>query len=76
MTDKKLDTAARMPERVCPICGRFYREHPALSRKDSTAEICPECGIREALESLGCDADDQEKILDTIHRHTSQHSEC
>lgn len=72
MTDKKLDTAAPMPERVCPICGRFYREHPALSRKDNTTEICPECGIREALESLGCNPDDQEKILETIRRHQPQ----
>ncbi len=37
---------------VCPICGRAYSEPPALSRKDSTTEICPECGMMEALAAI------------------------
>lgn len=37
-------------ERVCPICNRTYTEHPAISRKDNKTEICPKCGIDEAME--------------------------
>jgi hypothetical protein len=35
---------------VCPICNQDYSSYPAISRKDNKTEICPECGIREALE--------------------------
>lgn len=37
------------PYPVCPICNRDYSEHPAISRKDNKTEICPNCGIKEAL---------------------------
>ena len=36
--------------RVCPECGQAYSEPPALSRKDNRKEICPICGMLEALE--------------------------
>lgn len=36
--------------RVCPECGQAYSEPPALSRKDNRTEICPICGMLEALE--------------------------
>ena len=55
--------------RICPICGQEYTGAPALSRKDNETLICPDCGTREALESLGVDSIEQEKILDTIHRN-------
>ena len=35
---------------ICPVCGREYDGYPALSRKDNKTEICPDCGLREALE--------------------------
>ena len=54
--------------RVCPRCGRTYSGVPALSRMDNETLICPDCGTREALESIGVDADEQEQILETIHR--------
>ena len=54
--------------RTCPLCGKTYRERPALSRKDNQTLICPDCGTREALESIGVGPEDQEKILETIHR--------
>lgn len=38
--------------KTCPICGRKYKERPAISRKDNKTEICPECGMVEALVSL------------------------
>lgn len=37
--------------RICPKCGKCYDEHPALSRKDNRTEICPMCGMQEAIEA-------------------------
>ena len=56
-------------ERTCPICGRSYTGHPALSRTDNETLICPDCGTRQALASIGVDEKEQEEILDTIHRN-------
>ena len=56
--------------RACPICGREYSEHPALSRVDGLTLICPDCGIREALESIGVKEEERERILEIIHRET------
>ena len=53
---------------VCPKCGQPYKGRPALSRKDNKTLICPDCGVREALESIGVDVNEQEAILATIHR--------
>lgn len=55
------------PVRVCPLCGRVYGEFPALSRTDNKTLICPDCGTRQALESIGVSAEEQEKIIDIIH---------
>lgn len=38
--------------RTCPICGRIYKDYPALSRRDNTTEICPQCGVKEALDDF------------------------
>ena len=35
----------------CPKCKKEFTEHPALSREDNETEVCPECGIKEALEA-------------------------
>ena len=53
--------------RTCPICGKQYSEHPALSRVDGVTLICPDCGTREALESIGVSKEQQDKILGIIH---------
>jgi len=37
---------------ICPKCGRLYNEHSAISRRDGKTNICPECGVREALEDF------------------------
>ena len=58
--------------KTCPCCGKIYSEPSALSRSDGVTAICPDCGTREALESIGIDVEEQEKILDTIHQHTGQ----
>lgn len=57
---------------TCPRCGMSYIGHPALSRKDNQTLICPDCGTREALESIGVDEKEQEEILETIHRSMNQ----
>lgn len=62
----KIDTNARI--KICPRCGNAYHGAPALSRADNETLICPDCGTREALESIGVDEKEQESILATIHR--------
>ena len=58
--------------RICPLCGKTNSDPPALSRTDNETPICPDCGTRQALESIGVSADEQEKIIDTIHRSRQQ----
>lgn len=53
---------------VCPRCGQTYGERPAVSRVDGMTPICPDCGTREALESIGVGRKEQDSILATIHR--------
>ena len=38
--------------RICPVCGKAYSEHPAISRKDNKTEICSKCGTIEAVEEF------------------------
>ncbi len=52
---------------VCPRCGKEYTGRPALSRADNQTPLCPDCGTREALESIGIDTAEQDKILKAIH---------
>lgn len=54
-------------KRTCPKCGRTYTERPALSHYDNDTIICPDCGTREALESIGVGREEQDKILGIIH---------
>lgn len=54
--------------KTCPCCGKIYSEPSALSRSDGVTAICPDCGTREALESIGVAEEEQEKILDIIHQ--------
>ena len=49
--------------RKCPVCGREYSEPSALSRVDNETEICPECGIREALQAAGIGQEKQNEII-------------
>ncbi len=55
---------------VCPICGQHYIGYPALSRTDNETLICPDCGVRQALASIGVKPEEQEQILDVIHGHS------
>lgn len=63
-------TEKRSPA-ICPLCGASYDAPPALSRADGKSLICPDCGIREALTTIGKTPEEQEKILAIIHDHVS-----
>lgn len=54
---------------ICPKCGQVYSKPPSLSRMDNKTLICPDCGTREALATLGIDIEEQEEILKVIHRN-------
>lgn len=53
--------------RVCPICGEIYTGVPALSRVDNKTNICPDCGTRQALNSIGMGAEEQRRVFILIH---------
>lgn len=52
--------------KVCPLCGKDYKGHPAISRVDNQTPICPTCGTRQALEGLGLKPDEIDKIIQSI----------
>lgn len=60
--------------KTCPRCGAVYGGASALSRQDNATPICPDCGTREALESIGVGAEEQESILNTIRRSQRERS--
>lgn len=38
--------------KICPECGQQYGTRPAVSRKDRKTEICPDCGTKQALDTV------------------------
>lgn len=55
--------------RVCPACNAEYVKRPAVSRVDGRL-ICPECGIREALDSIGItEKADQDHVIELIKEY-------
>ncbi len=51
--------------KICPICGERYTGRAALSRTDNKTEICPNCGTRQALETIGVfNRADQDHIME------------
>ena len=68
-----MKTTNQVRERICPHCGKVYKSIPSLSRVDGETLICPDCGIREALNSLDISNEEQEQILEAIHRSGSSH---
>ena len=44
------DSKAVQKRHKCPRCGKYYIGYPALSRKDNKTNICPECGVAEAID--------------------------
>lgn len=61
-----------MESNICPKCGKPYTEPSALSRKDNKTEICPDCGIREAMEIAGFSESQQEELIEILHKHTKE----
>jgi hydrogenase maturation factor HypF (carbamoyltransferase family) len=54
---------------ICPRCHKPYRDRPALSRLDNETLICPDCGAREALAYIGVNAQEQDEIIEAMHRY-------
>jgi RNA polymerase subunit RPABC4/transcription elongation factor Spt4 len=53
--DKVLNHLTKLIEdtaKECPHCGNPLTDFPALSRADNKTEICPSCGVREAMEAM------------------------
>ena len=67
-----LEEAGMTETKVCPLCGKAYTGHPALSRKDNTTPICPDCGTLEALEAAGIPKEKQEKVLEIIREKLAE----
>ena len=65
---KMKNTTTCIKQRMCPLCGTIYNRHPALSRKDNKTHICPDCGTREALTAMGISKEEQDKIIQNIHK--------
>lgn len=63
---------SEIPEAICPKCGKPYRAPSAISRADNRTPICPECGIREALDSIGCSQEEQDHILGLIREYEAR----
>ncbi len=53
---------------LCPKCGKSVDGYPAVSRVDGLP-ICSDCGTREALESIGVYAAEQDRIIELIHKN-------
>lgn len=59
----------KIKEKICPVCGQKYNAPAAVSRIDNRTLICPNCGTRQALSSIGVPPEEQEKILEIIRRN-------
>ena len=57
---------------TCPLCGNIYFEPPALSRTDGKTALCPDCGIRQSLDSIKVPREEQDKIISIIHQHINR----
>ena len=66
---------ARINGRVCPLCQNIYYEPSALSRSDNKTEICADCSTRQALFTFGIDEEEQNAILEIIHRYRSKEND-
>ena len=58
---------------ICPVCGKDYDGHPAISRKDNKSEICSNCGVGEAfmdfIEHQDKTKDLSESVITFIETH-------
>ena len=56
-----------MQIRYCPFCGGEFTDPPVLSRTDNETEICPDCGMREALRAAGFSDEVTGRMLEDIN---------
>ncbi len=47
-----MNIKAAQKRRKRPKCGKYYVGYPALSREDNKTEVCPDCGLKEAIEAI------------------------
>ncbi len=59
-------TAYSSGEKICPRCGQIYRTRSAIAR-DGSGDICPDCGIFDALDSIGMGKTKQQEILMIVY---------
>lgn len=76
MKNRKKRYPLSLPESICPICGKAYRDYPALSRVDNMTEICPECGTVQGLEACGVDYETIKSVLQEIHKTFNESDRC
>ena len=70
---QKWNGGHEMKTNTCPKCGHTYQGYPALSRVDNRTKICPDCGIREAMEDAGIGSWTRREIMTrmiTVSSHT------
>lgn len=75
MSDEKRVERGVQHITMCAKCGKVFRGVPAQSREDPDVLICPDCGTREALRSIGVSDDECEEIIRIIHEHTPRSEE-
>ena len=51
----------------CPKCDKDFYDTPALSREDNKTEICPECGMKEALEAYYKLGEDYKPVVERLY---------
>jgi len=52
--------------KTCPLCGSYYMGMGALSRRDNKTDICPQCGMNEAIEDMRKHKEVNKKSVDAI----------
>lgn len=57
----------KQEQNICVNCGKAYSGRPALSRKDNKSLICPKCGTRKALDSIGITEEQKQETLESIY---------
>ena len=58
---------------ICPKCGREYDCPPAISREDNETEICPICGVVEALAPLQISDDEKRRLIADAEQAEIEH---
>ena len=64
------DNVIRMA--VCPLAAGPTTALLRFPERTTETLICPDCGTRQALQSIGVEPSEQEQIIETIHRHTQE----